>query len=163
MKHPTGAGDVEEEVVQAGKRRLQGVAEVVEGDVGMGLDEEHSLPGALHVELAAGSFPEAAGQGVVEDEGLGQGAADDLGGVAAGHGGVAAVELDDRDVEAQAFLVVDVGEPLELVGSRLGRTHQHGLAAPDAEPRCHCVALRCVARALYIYLRTYVRTHAELI
>uniref|UniRef100_A0A804NPP0 Uncharacterized protein n=1 Tax=Zea mays TaxID=4577 RepID=A0A804NPP0_MAIZE len=46
------AGDVKDELLEAWERRLQLVPEVIEPDVSLSLDEQHTLAGTIHGELA---------------------------------------------------------------------------------------------------------------
>ncbi|BAT11547.1 Os10g0503250, partial [Oryza sativa Japonica Group] len=132
-EHLRRAGDVEHELLQARERRLQRAAEVLEPHVGVGLDEQHALAGAVDGELPPLELPEPPGERVVAHERPGDGGADDRRRVAPTHGGAAPVELDHRDVEPQPVLVVDVRELLQLPRRRPRRRHQLRRLPPHRE------------------------------
>lgn len=117
--------------------------ELFEPYIGVGVGEEYPLAGALDDELPTGAFPEAAGQRVVVDEGLGEGAADEVGGVFVGHGGVVGEEEDEGDDGAEAVVVVEIGEGQGVGRSWEGGWEECGLPAGDVEGgrrgrSCHC-------------------------
>lgn len=67
------------------------------------------------------------------DEGLGEGTADEVGGVFVGHGGVMGEEEDEGDDGAEAVVVVEVGEGQRVGRSWEGRWEECGLPAGNVE------------------------------
>ncbi|KAI6684333.1 hypothetical protein NL676_030246 [Syzygium grande] len=59
-------------LLQAREGRLEGVPEIIEGGVCVGLQEHHSLLFAVHHQLPAQPLPQAAREGVVEHQCLGK-------------------------------------------------------------------------------------------
>lgn len=99
-----GAGDVEEELVEARERRQQGGTELVKVNVRVGLDEKHALSGAVNGELAAFKLPQPAGQRVVVHKCRGDCVPEHWRRVVV-PAAVATEEVDHWDVEAEPVLV----------------------------------------------------------
>ena len=60
--------DIEEELLEAGEGRLRGVAELLEPDVGVRLDEQNALTGAVDGQLAPLELPQSASKRVIVHE-----------------------------------------------------------------------------------------------
>lgn len=125
-----GAEDVENELVEARERRLRVVAGLVEADVAVGLREQHALAGAVHGELASIELPQPACERVVMHQ-RPAGHVRRLASTAAGSSSRQPASRRRKklqvyygDMEAQAVVVIDFRDPLQLLRRRPCRRHQ---------------------------------------
>ena len=119
--------DIEEELLEAG--------ELLEPDVGVRLDEQNALTGAVDGQLAPLELPQSASKRVIVHERPRHGVPDNHGRVFAAHGLVVAVELDVGGVPPKTGLVVDVGEPLQFPRRRPCRYQQLRRLPSHREPQ----------------------------
>lgn len=93
--------------------------ELLRRDISVGLNEQNSLGGALDHQLSGGGFPQPAGVGVVENQGLGDGVADDFDRIlslhGSGAGGASLIDCYGRNLNPEEIVVVNVREGFEFM------------------------------------------------
>ncbi|BAS92200.1 Os05g0141350, partial [Oryza sativa Japonica Group] len=131
-----GALDVEQQLVHGRERRPQLTAAVtvllqlLQPHVGVGLDEQHALAGAVDDKLPLLHLPDAPGEWVVRHQRLAERAPDDARRVVLAAG---AVEESELDLDTQRLVVVEVGQPLGLARCRRGGADELGLSPAHGE------------------------------
>ena len=108
-----------------GKGGSTGSPKVFEANISVGLDEHNPLTGAVDGELPSMVLPKPSSERVVGHKGFGESFPYNPHGVLASHGLVPPVEQDDRDLDPQAVLLIEIRETLELTRCRGRRRHHH--------------------------------------
>nr|CAB3455923.1 unnamed protein product [Digitaria exilis] len=123
---------------------MPGSLEVGQPHVGVGLDEQHPLAGAVDDELPPLHLPQPPGERVVRHQRLAERAPDDgCRVVTVAARDASSVEEDERHMQPQPLLVIDVGEALRLARRRPRRADELRLLTAH---RCDPAAMMITRR-----------------